>query len=160
MRNCGICRASMSQKLFEQYKTDLMCREVTNTWNGYGSAIFLEFGKLSSEDKNGNKHNNPKGEITIMVEWDWRAEKDLTIICGSSVESPEIEAFLSSLVNEKITALKTTGQLPELEIKFSNDIILKTFMTDKGQPEWAFMDDRTDGLPALGVENGKVSAEN
>lgn len=149
----------MSQELFERYKTDLMRMNVSNTWHGYGSAIFLEFGELSSRAKDGKEHNNPRGELTIMIEWDWRAEKDVSIICGSSEDSKQIELFLADLLGSKITQLQTTGHLPELEIEFSNGVTLKSFMTSIGQPEWAFMDDRKDKYPSLGVENGVLSAE-
>ena len=149
----------MSQELFERYKTDLLSMNLSNAWNGYGSAIFLEFGELSYKAKDEKKYNNPRGEITIMIEWDWRAEKDASIICGSSEDNKKIELFLADLLGNKITQLRTTGRLPELEIEFSNGVTLKSFMTGIGQPEWSFLDDREDDYPSLGVENGILSAE-
>ncbi|WP_162143715.1 hypothetical protein [Hellea balneolensis] len=134
--------------------------KLNNAWNGYGSAIFLEFGNLSDvTKKNGEKSNNPRGEITIMIEWDWRAEKEASIICGSSLEGAQIELFLKDMLGSEIIRLQTTGRLPELEIEFSNKVTLKTFMTSVGQPEWAFMDDREVEYPSLVVEGGVLCAE-
>lgn len=149
----------MSENYFEKYKSTLLSMPLSNAWNGYGSAIFLEFGSLSLVKKNGEKRNNARGDITIMIEWDWRAEKELSIICGSSVESDKIESFLSTLVGSKMTELTTTGKLPELEIKLSNGITLKSFMTDIGQPEWAFFDHRKNSFPTLAVEDGLISLQ-
>jgi hypothetical protein len=50
--------------------------EVTHVWRGYGSALFLEMGKLTPQMRRDGTPGNPKGEMELMIEWNWRIEDE------------------------------------------------------------------------------------
>ena len=132
---------------------------ITHVWNGHGSAIFLELGKLNYPKEGGKLTNNPDGEYTIMIEWEWRIECDYKIMAGSGQESKEFMKTLSNLIGKDIIYIEVIGQIPEIKIKFSNGYILKSFMTYPDEPEWAIIDHTPSSLPTLAVQDGQLSCE-
>jgi len=151
----------MSEDLLKTYRNLIIGMEVTNSWKGYGSVIFIELGTLH-DAKNGNKLNNASGEYTIMVEWDWRIELERKILFGSSSEDKAIEAGLNQIIGHKISAVNITNHIPELEVTFSNNSMLRTFMTNEDDPQWAIMDylsEENQKIPTLTVKDGKLISE-
>jgi hypothetical protein len=61
----------------------LVEKQVSHVWRGHGSAIFVEFGELSTDLDRVNGKTNPSGELTLMIEWSWRIERTRSILCGS-----------------------------------------------------------------------------
>src|SRR5882724_10666570 len=62
---------------------------VSLPWKGYGSAIFLELGRLAPLEYPRQRHN--EGEACISVQWDWRVESKTKVLYGSSNSGPNIE---------------------------------------------------------------------
>lgn len=58
---------------------------VSHIWRGHGSALFIEFGELTSGTrKRGDGSPGPlEGQIGLMIEWSWRIEDERSIVCGS-----------------------------------------------------------------------------
>lgn len=120
-------------------------------WCGYGSAIFLELGK--PQPITNPKQRRPDGEACISLEWDWRIESDLKIVCGSSNSNPEIDSTISSLLDSTVTKIRLEGIIPELLIDFSNGYRLRSMAMKDGNPEWGVrLPDKT----YLMSENGRV----
>lgn len=63
---------------FQKLARRLVGLPVSKVWRGFGSAIFLEFGRLSR-----NGAQQAKGEGTAMPEWSWRVEKARSVMFGS-----------------------------------------------------------------------------
>jgi hypothetical protein len=57
------------------FRNALIGKPVSHVWRGYGSAFFLEFGKLTPRKRKSGEAGNPMGELTLMVEWSWRIER-------------------------------------------------------------------------------------
>jgi hypothetical protein len=38
-------------------------------WRGYGSAIFLEFGRLTASYRRSGESTNPTDELGLMIQW-------------------------------------------------------------------------------------------
>ena len=57
---------------------------ISHVWFGHGSALFLELGSLSEgrERKDGSI-GNPIGAITVMIDFNWRVERQRSILGGS-----------------------------------------------------------------------------
>ena len=145
--------------LLSSYQDKLKGMVINHVWNGHGTAIILEIGKLTYPKKGGKLNNNPDGEYTIMIEWDWRLEVDRKILSGSGQETKEFMRTLNQLVGYEIIYLEVTGQIPEIKLKFSNGFILKSFMTYNDDPEWAIMNHTSSALPTLMVKEGRLSSE-
>lgn len=108
---------------------------VSLPWKGYGSAIFLELGKLAPLRHARQNHND--GEATISIEWDWRVESGAKILYGSSNNRPRIARGIESLQGVKIEELSIQGKVPELAIAFSNGQRLVSAAMLTGDPEWS-----------------------
>lgn len=79
MRRNSVCELVT----FEAFASELIGMPVSRIWQRYGSAIFLEFGRLHSTRKRDGQPGSPRGEWTLMIEWSWRVEGKRRIWCGS-----------------------------------------------------------------------------
>jgi hypothetical protein len=135
---------------FHRIGADLVGLQVSHLWRGYGSAIFLEFGELSApRDPDGSLSRrrdgsllNPRGQIGIGIQWNWRIEHATWIICGSGSEDELLETGLNVLRASSVQSLSLAGRLPEIDLAFTNLLHLVTFMTAGGQPDWSLSDRR------------------
>ena len=66
-------------------------------WQDHGSALFLEVGKLMER----------KGELTVMIEWSWRVEKDQSIWFGSWSDEDRISKLVPALTGYKLLDIST-----------------------------------------------------
>jgi hypothetical protein len=141
---------------FKRIAADLVGMKVSHLWRGYGSAIFLEFGTLSPSRvvRRDGSPGNPKGEMTIRVEWSWRIEDATSIICGSWSEEEFWEPAFDLVRNSSVTGLSLFGRIPEIDLAITEDRHLLSFMTSEGQPEWSLSDRRSETYISLGVRNG------
>ena len=101
-------------------------------WRGYGTALFLEFGRL----RRTSRLHHPVGEAGAMVEWSWRVERQRSIAFGSWSSDRQIDAGIERLAGPHVTDVTITGRLPELVIALSDRRWVHTFMTAKGAPAW------------------------
>ena len=100
----------------EIYLDKLFGLPVSLAWSGYGSAIFLELGKLFPIGKTRKYHQS--GEACIDISWDWRCEKGNKVLFGSSNNHPEIDNGIKKLKNKIIKSINLVGKVKELEIIF------------------------------------------
>jgi hypothetical protein len=57
-----------------------------------------------------------------------------------------------------VTAVRSFGTLPEIEVSLSNGLRVVSFMTSEGQPDWGLIS-RVDPKSLLGVRRGKLHVE-
>ena len=104
-------------------------KKVSRVWQGHGSAIFLEIGELTEN----------KGELTIMIEWSWRVEKDNKIFFGSWSDESEFPKMLKLLHGLTLKDISFQARLPEVVVELSNEYWVCSFSTVEGDPEWALI---------------------
>ena len=126
--------------LLRTFVDPLLGLPVNHIWRGGGSAIFVELGELSWKAANGGLRRNPPGEMGIMIEWSWRIEERLSIICGSFSDETLWPRGCSALLNQKLIGADCFGRLPEIDLSFSNGTHLVSFMTAHGGPEWTIFE--------------------
>lgn len=131
---------------------------VSRPWKGYGSAIFLELGKLTIEA--GPRQAREKGEATIYVGWDWRVEEGSRVLYGSANSRPKMVDGIRGLLGTRIKRIEIQGQVPELCIEFSSGhrLISAAMCTDVSEwrivlPDGRWVDGE-DGLIYLNSGNG------
>lgn len=117
-----------------KFLDSLIGKQVSHVWRGYGSAIFLEFGVLTSSKRRSNLPGNPKGELSLMIEWSWRIEKPRSIMGGSWSDESLWPKFFNQLVGSKVEKAEIFGVLPEIMIWLDNGLRVASFMTADGQP--------------------------
>jgi hypothetical protein len=125
-------RTRISRQRFATLTEAASGLDVGHTWRGYGSAIFLEIGRL----RQGKRANNPRGEFSIMLEWSWRVESSRRIVFGSWSGDRKIAAGLRSLVGRAVARMSVEGRLPELVVELAGPRRVHSFMIAEGQPRW------------------------
>jgi len=145
--------------LLADYRTSLINFPVSHVWRGYGSALFIEFGKLTPKQGKDGRELNPNGEFTLMIEWSWRIESRDAIECGSWSDEKLWEPSFKRLIGLHVLDISLMGRLPEIALSLSDGMYVVSFMTSEGDPAWALIDHRTNGHPALISRQGALSAE-
>lgn len=123
----------------DEYLSRCIGKRVSTVWNGYGTALFLELGRLHRVPPlKGNKKRS-RGNVTLMIEWSWRIEAPRSIVVGSFDTERRIQSKPQILKGQRITDIAISCRLPEISIAFSNKNWLHSFATEAGQPEWALI---------------------
>lgn len=102
---------------------------------------------------------NPKGEISLMIEWSWRIEKGNSIVCGSWSDEEIWEPSFAALVGLSVVDVAAVGRLPEIMLMLTNECYVVSFMTCNDDPAWALINRRNDKLPALRSRQGMLCPE-
>src|SRR5277367_4726633 len=144
---------------FETFIAPLIGLPVSRVWQGYGSAIFLEFGTLHSTRTRDGQPGSPRGDWTLFVEWSWRIEGKRRIWCGSWSDGARWPRALSRLLHSKVTSVSLFGRLPELDIGLSNGLHILSMMTREGDPEWVLFNRQEEHGIALCVKAGRLVLE-
>src|SRR5277367_686028 len=144
---------------FEEFCASLVGLPVSNIWQGYGSAIFLEFGNLEIRRRRDGSPGNPRGEWGLMIEWSWRIEGKRRIWCGSWSDGARWPRAFSRLLYSKVTSVSLFGRLPELDIGLSNGLHILSMMTREGDPEWVLFNRQEEHGIALCVKAGRLVLE-
>lgn len=136
----------------------LLGKPVSYVWRGYGSALFIEFGKLKPAKTRKGKPSHPEGEITLMIEWSWRIERPKSILGGCWSSERRWPAMFKRLIGGKVVGVEIFGALPEISVSLSNGLRVVSFMTAEGQPEWAVIA-RQPPIGNLCVKRGSLYVE-
>jgi hypothetical protein len=144
----------------QTFRDALVGLPLSHLWRGYGSAIFLDFGRLTPRTRRSGESGNPKGELRLMIQWSWRIENTVSILCGSWSAEHLWEPSFDLLRNRAIVDLSLVGRLPELVVALTEGgLYLSSFMTAEGNPQWSLFDRRNDTLRTLSVSEGHLKLD-
>jgi hypothetical protein len=143
----------------QTFREGLIGLPLSHFWRGHGSAIFLEFGRLTPTTRRTGVNGNPRGELGLMVEWSWRIENRTYILCGSWSDEHLWEPTFDLLRNRAVVDLSVEGRLPEVVVALAEDRYVSSFMTAEGDPSWALFDRRGDTLRTLSVRGGSLNID-
>jgi len=107
--------------------------KIARVWRSIQPCVFLEVGRLSKE----RGANNFVGQVSIMVEADWRLERPRSLQVGSGFSSTLIDKRLATLVGVAVNAIEVMGRLPELAIDLVDGRRFVTFTNRTTQPHWS-----------------------
>ena len=142
----------------EAFIESLLGKVVSHVWQGYGSAIFIEFGHLTAKKKINGEDGNPVGELTLSIEWSWRIERKHSILGGSWSADTKWPTFFKKLKGASVTAVEIFGNIPEISVSLSNGLRIVSFKTAEGQPEWS-LQTRNPFIGNLCVERGRLKID-
>jgi hypothetical protein len=147
--------------LFEPFRQALIGLPLNHCWQGYGSALFLEFGESrpASTTRRDGIPKQPDGEMGIMVEFFWRLEGRRRIIAGCDSAEENWQRRFALIRGKTLKDISMFGHLPELDIEFSNGAHCLTFTTSAGHPCWAIFDRRGETLRTLYSRDGRIRME-
>ena len=132
---------------------------ITHIWQGHGTALFLEFGDLAESYRSDGTVGNPKGEISVDLQFDWRVESGHKIVCGSGGNSEIWDFHFKSMIGSTTLDLSVTGVIPELCLDLSNGYRVITCALDEDGPHWALMDNRQSGGICISATEGRIVVE-
>lgn len=117
----------------------------------------MELGSLSKgrRRKDGSL-GNPQGEITVMIDFDWRVERVRSILGGSHDSKVRCINISKKLIGAAVISAQIVGRLPELQIELSSRLWVVTFSHEKGQPSWTILFKKL-GIGSLNVKNGTLN---
>jgi hypothetical protein len=140
----------------QTFRDPLIGLPLSHLWRGYGSAIFLEFGRLTpgTRTRRDGTPRNPRGEFGLMIQWSWRIEDITSILCGSWSKDSLWEPTFDLLRNKAVAELSVVGRLPEIVVALSESLYVSSFMTAEGDPQWSLFDRRDVTLRTLSVQEG------
>jgi len=138
--------AMNTTEAFASVAATLVGQPISYVWRGYGSALFIEIGKLFPRLRRNGSMGHPEGEVSLGVEWSWRIEDPTAIICGSWSEDDRWESSLSLLRDARIARCELFGVLSEIALTTEAGVRFLSFSTTDGQPQWHLVDRR--GGPA------------
>lgn len=141
---------------FDAFVETLVGLPINHVWRGYGSAIFIEIGNLSSRSRPDGSPGHPEGEVSLGVEWSWRIENQTSILCGSWSEEERWEAALDLLRDAQITRCELFGALPEVMISTKAGVRFLSFSTTDGQPQWHLIDRRNGPARWFTIREGQL----
>ena len=132
---------------------------VSHVWRGYGSALFIELGKLTPSMRRDGSPSEAMGEIEIMIEWSWRIEDQRSILCGSWSDEELWAPSFARLLGQNVDDLSVFGRLPELMLSLSGGLHVSSFMTAEGDPAWTVFDRRGPIARTLDCRLGVVAVD-
>jgi hypothetical protein len=145
--------------LLEPFRRLLIGVPLSYVWRGHGSAIFLEFGKLSQTTRRNGERGEPRGEFGVMIQWSWRVEEERAIICGSWSEEQLWKPTFERLIGKTVVDVNLFARLPELTIVLTDNLHVSSFMTAEGEPEWTLFDRRASKTVTLSVQSGRLHVD-
>ena len=143
----------------QAFRDALIGLPLSHFWRGHGSTICLEFGRLTRRTRRSEEAANPSGELGLMIQWSWRIENAVSILCGSWSEEPLWEPTFDLLRNKAVVGLSIVGRLPEIVVALSESFYVSSFMTAEGNPQWSLFDRRGDTLRTLSVRGGSLNID-
>lgn len=142
----------ISSEEFNSLVAPLIGLSVTRPWRGYGSAVFLELGRL----RRVRSERGLKGRATVMVDWSWRVEGQRSVMFGSWSGEKKMSRGVEDLKGARVETVSLLGALPELRVQLDRGRTLQAFTTVEGQPEWCvFLEDGS----WLSVSRGVIKHE-
>lgn len=129
---------------FHALVSGMIGQEITEAQPGAGTCLLIEIGNIEKETltlPSGKLHEFRQGHFGLMIEWDWRIERERSIEFGSASGVRRMDTGIESLRGERITGVELIGDVPELKVLLSSGRRLASFMTIESQPAWViFLD--------------------
>jgi hypothetical protein len=122
---------------FEDFTEPLIGLPVSHVWQGYGSALFFEFGQLTPRVRRDGSQGNPSGEMSLFIQEGWRIEGKRRIWCGSWSEKERLAKVLKPVQGLSVTSIAMFGRLGEIDLCLSNGLHILSFKTTEGDPDWS-----------------------
>jgi hypothetical protein len=141
---------------FTSFSSSLIGLPLSRIWQGYGSAIFLEFGTVQRRQRRNGSPGNPRGEWTLMIEWSWRIEGKRRIWCGSWSDGARWPRAFARMEGARVDSVSLYGRLPEIELQLSNGLHLLSMTTVEGDPDWALAKRFEGGSTSVFVRAGRL----
>lgn len=125
---------------------------VSHVWNGHGTALFIEFGKLTERRRRNGTPAPPQGTFTVMLDDGWRIAGRAGLLCGSHTHG---WSRFKRLHGCRVTEAVMSGRLA-IAIAFTRGLHLQGRAAGPGFPGWTLFDNRHTPNTWLSAERGRL----
>lgn len=144
---------------FAAFSAPLIDLPVSRIWQGYGSAIFFEFGVVQPRRRRDGSPGNPRGEWTLMIEWSWRVEGKRRVWCGTFSDGERWPRAFKRIEGTNVASINLYGRLPEIDLGLSNGLHVLSMMTAEGDPAWKLSKQAEGSSSSARVRSGRLFIE-
>jgi len=123
----------LTREEFDHIVKPLLGLEISRPWQGYGSALGIELGRLLTTFE---RTGSLQGEASLMLEWTWRFESEREVVFGAFDSHPVIETGLARVTGSRVVGIRLEGRVPELVFELSSGLWLRSFAPLGGDPRW------------------------
>ena len=99
-----------------------------------GGMLVMDLGRLTPTP---GPRRYLRGEVSILLDWDWRFETDSGIVFGSSSSDPFIHAQLISLGDQSISGVRLERGTPDLVVELGGGLRVRSAGCAEGGPHWS-----------------------
>lgn len=124
---------------FSDLTRSLVGLTVSRPWQGIGSVLFLELGRLTTERYNVGRRGErelAKGEAQFQLQCAWRFEEGRRVTCGAWDSCDHIDQFLPAVVGATIEEVQLYGEPPDLLIVLSTGIRIRSLSVESDESAW------------------------
>ncbi len=144
---------------FTTYSSSLIGLPISRIWQGYGSAVFLEFGSIQPRQRRDGSPGNPRGEWTLMLERGWRVEGKRRIWCGSWSDGERWPRVFTRLEKASVVTASLFGRLPEINVGLANGLSVLSMTTQESDPDWTLFKRQASESTAVYVRAGRLTLD-
>lgn len=123
----------VSREEFSDLTRSMIGLPVSLARQGLDGALILDLGRLTPT-------SGPRrylcGEVSLVLEWDWRFEWKSEIVFGASSSEAYVYAQLSTLSGQSVVGVRVQGEVPELVVDFSQGLRARSFASAEGDARW------------------------
>lgn len=125
---------------FRKLARPLLGLPVSRVWQSFEWTLFLELGRLaweSSRLKRARKRGSWKGQASVMLDFGWRIEREDGIVADLRSGRAVVTRALRSLRGRRVEGVAVEGRLPELSMRLSGGLWVRSLTVVAEQTEWA-----------------------
>jgi hypothetical protein len=126
---------------FRRLVRPLIGLPVSRLWQSFEWTLFLELGRLawtpSPPPLKRWKRGSWRGERSVMLDQGWRIEREDGIVADSRSGATAIRRALRSLRGRRLEAVDIEGRLPELSLRLSGNLWVRSLSAACEATEWA-----------------------
>lgn len=139
----------------ERLVSKLVGLPIAHVWRGYGSALILELGALSTA---ASRDKHPTGDMSITFGWAWRVERYRSILGGSDSTERRASSVAQKIATKRLCNVTIVGRVPELLLHLEEGFRVQSFTPEQGQPAWSIID-HSQGGAAVCVKAGRLALQ-
>lgn len=112
---------------------------ISHAWRGYGSALFLELGKLTqtTQLRRDGSQRNPTGQVSVCLYEGWLISADQKPIYTAEVDESLSTDLLAFCVSRSVEKIEVATDRSELRMMLSGQMEIEACSRGDRSADWA-----------------------
>jgi hypothetical protein len=139
----------LTRSSFKRLARPLVGLPVSRVWQSFEWALFLELGRLTWEAYSEKiaarlkRRGRWEGEAGLMLDAGWRIEREDGILADFRSGKADMRRAVSSLKGRRVAGIDVEGRLPEISVRLSGGLWVRSLTVSLEGTEWALFVKRT-----------------